>query len=73
MTNWIKRYVILTLCFVMVFIPLISVLNEFDVLKEEPGKTIFWIIFGVVVVAYYTIMTIMMINGDKKNLDSNKE
>ena len=44
-----------------------------DVLKEEPGKTIFWIIFGVVVVAYYTIMTIMMINGDKKNLDSNKE
>ena len=70
MLNWVKRYLILTLCFVMVFIPLLSVINEFGIVSEEPIKTIFWIVFVIVAVAYYVIMTILMINGDKKNKNS---
>ena len=70
MLNWVKRYLILTLCFVMVFIPLLSLFNEFGIVSEEPIKTIFWIVFAVIAIAYYVIMTILMINGDKKNKDS---
>ena len=73
MLNWVKRYFILTICFIMVFIPLLSVFNEFGVLSEQPIKTIFWVVFGILTVAYYVVMTIIMINGDKKNKDSNKE
>lgn len=66
MNKWVKRYLILTICLVLVFLPLLSILKEFNVFETPTSRMIFWIVFGVVVIAYYLTMTILMIKGDKK-------
>ena len=66
MNKWVKRYLILTICLILVFLPLLTILKEFNVFEELTPRMIFWIVFGVVVIAYYLTMTIIMIKGDKK-------
>lgn len=66
MNKWVKRYLILTICLILVFLPLLTILKEFNVFEEPTPRMIFWIVFGVVVIAYYLTMTIIMIKGDKK-------
>ena len=66
MNKWVKRYLILTVCLILVFLPLLSILKEFNVFENPTSRLIFWIVFGVVFVAYYLTMTILMIRGDKK-------
>ena len=72
MGKWFSRYLILTICLLLVLGPLLMVISEIEVLSEEPYKTIFLIALLGVVVVYYVIMTIMMINGDKNNININK-
>ena len=71
MKKWIKRYLILTICLILVFLPLLSILKEFNVFENTTSRMIFWIVFGVVFIAYYLTMTIIMIKGDKKYNQNN--
>lgn len=71
MKKWIKRYLILTICLILVFLPLLSILKEFNVFENPTSRMIFWIVFGVVFIAYYLTMTIIMIKGDKKYNQNN--
>ena len=71
MKKWIKRYFILTICLILVFLPLLSILKEFNVFENPTSRMIFWIVFGVVFIAYYLTMTIIMIKGDKKYNQNN--
>ena len=71
MKKWIKIYLILTICLILVFLPLLSILKEFNVFENPTSRMIFWIVFGVVFIAYYLTMTIIMIKGDKKYNQNN--
>ena len=71
MKKWIKRYLILTICLILVFLPLLSILKEFNVFENRTSRMIIWIVFGVVFIAYYLTMTIIMIKGDKKYNQNN--
>ena len=67
MKKWIKKYLILTLCFAIAVFPTFVILTQFDVLKGN-GKYIFLgVVLGLLII-YYLVMSYFMFRkkGDKK-------
>ena len=68
MSKWIKRYVIITICFGLAFFPNILVMSQFGIFSNPNTNVIAWIVIGAVAVIYYIVMTILMLRkkGDGK-------
>lgn len=67
MKKWIKKYLILTLCFAIAVFPTFVILTQFDVLKGN-GKYIFLgVVLGLLII-YYLVMSYFIFRkkGDKK-------
>lgn len=67
MKKWIKKYLILTLCFAIAVFPTFVILTQFDVLKDN-RKYIFLGVVLVLLIIYYLVMSYFMFRkkGDKK-------
>ena len=67
MKKWIKKYLILTLCFAIAVFPTFVILMQFDVLKDN-RKYIFLGVVLVLLIIYYLVMSYFMFRkkGDKK-------
>ena len=67
MKKWIKKYLILTLCFAIAVFPTFVMLTQFDVLKGN-RKYIFLGVVLVLLIIYYLVMSYFMFRkkGDKK-------
>ncbi len=66
MKIWIKRYFILFICLLLGFLPILTILNEYDIIKTDEQRIIFWIISVAVVCVFFIIMTIFMIIGHRR-------
>ena len=68
MKLWIKRYVIITICFALAFFPTILVMSQFGLFNDPNKSLIAWIVIGALAVIYYVVMTILMLRkkGDDK-------
>lgn len=68
MKKWVKRYIVLGLCFLIAMFPLFAVLNQFDVLKGKNGSVIFFSVLGGTAFLYFGVMTFFMLRhrGDKE-------
>lgn len=60
MKKWIKRYTILTICLMLVILPILLIINSYNVLKTEQGKIIFYSVLAMLIVIYYGIMSYFM-------------
>ncbi len=60
MKKWIKRYIILTICLILVIFPILAIINFYNVLETEQGKIIFYSILAVLIIIYYAIMSYFM-------------
>ncbi len=67
MNIWVKRYLLLTICFAIAVFPTILILNQSNIFSNEKNRTIALIIIGSIAILYYVIMTILMLRkkGDK--------
>lgn len=66
MKKWVKRYIILLLCFLIAVLPIFIVVNSLNVLDTRRARWIFWgIIMGSMVV-YFGVMSFFMFRGKKK-------
>lgn len=61
MNIWVKRYLILTICFLIALLPTLSIMQSFDVLKGDKAKLIFWLVILVLAIVYYGLMTYFML------------
>lgn len=68
MKKWVKRYIVLGLCFLIAIFPLFAVLKEYDVLEGKRGSVIFFSVLGGAAVLYFGVMTFFMLRhrGDKE-------
>ena len=67
MKKWIKKYLILTLCFAIAVFPTFVILTQFDVLKDNRKYIFLGVVLGLLII-YYLVMSYFMFrkNGDKK-------
>ena len=67
MKKWIKKYLILTLCFAIAVFPTFVILTQFDVLKDNRKYIFLGVILGLLII-YYLVMSYFMFRkkGDKK-------
>ena len=69
MKKWIKKYLILTLCFAIAVFPTFVILTQFDVLKDNRKYIFLGVVLGLLII-YYLVMTYFMFRkkGDKKRV-----
>ena len=67
MKKWIKKYLILTLCFAIAVFPTFVILTQFDVLKDNRKYIFLDVVLGLLII-YYLVMSYFMFRkkGDKK-------
>ncbi|CDC41581.1 unknown [Firmicutes bacterium CAG:449] len=67
MKKWIKKYLILTLCFAIAVFPTFVILTQFDVLKDNRKYIFLGVVLGLLII-YYLVMSYFMFRkkGDKK-------
>lgn len=67
MKKWIKKYLILTLCFAIAVFPTFVILTQFDVLKDNRKYIFLGVVLGLLII-YYLVMSYLMFRkkGDKK-------
>ena len=67
MKKWIKKYLILTLCFAIAVFPTFVILMQFDVLKDNRKYILLGVVLGLLII-YYLVMSYFMFRkkGDKK-------
>lgn len=67
MNIWVKRYLIITICFGLAFFPTILVMGQFGIFSNPDTSLIAWIVIGSLAIVYYVVMTILMLRkkGDK--------
>ena len=67
MKKWIKKYLILTLCFAIAVLPTLVILTQFDVLKDNRKYIFLGVVLGLLII-YYLVMSYFMFRkkGDKK-------
>lgn len=67
MKKWIKKYLILTLCFAIAVFPTFVILMQFDVLKGNRKYIFLGVVLGLLII-YYLVMSYFMFRkkGDKK-------
>lgn len=67
MKKWIKKYLILTLCFAIAVFPTFVILMQFDVLKDNRKYIFLGVVLGLLII-YYLVMSYFMFRkkGDKK-------
>lgn len=67
MKKWIKKYLILTLCFAIAVFPTFVILTQFDVLKGNRKYIFLGVVLGLLII-YYLVMSYFMFRkkGDKK-------
>lgn len=67
MKKWIKKYLILTLCFAIAVFPTFVILTQFDVLKGNRKYIFLGVVLGLLII-YYLVMSYFMFKkkGDKK-------
>ena len=71
MKLWVKRYLLITLCFVIVMLPIVLSLKEMSFFQTKEGNNILWIIFTSIAVLYYLLMTLFMLKG-KNNIEKKR-
>ena len=65
MKKWIKRYLIITICLLLVILPLIAIIGYYDVLSTQNRKIIFYSVLGVLIIVYYVVMSYFMLKNRK--------
>ena len=71
MKLWVKRYLLITLCFVIVMLPIVLSLKKMSFFQTKEGNNILWIIFTSIAVLYYLLMTLFMLKG-KNNIEKKR-
>ncbi len=66
MKKWVKRYIILLLCFLIAILPIFVIVNSLNVLETRKARWIFWGVIMGSMALYFIIMSFFMLRGKRK-------